>query len=285
MKILAIGDFHGRFAFQKFQKIIKKENIDLVISTGDYLPFFYRDLWFKHCYSKEVELWEIIGKSKYKKLVFEDIKRGEKVLKKLNNLSVPVITVLGNVDYPSIDDVSDEDTVSRKDRLSWDRKTLFAERLKKYKNIHRFDYKYFEHKGYIFIGARGHTYPGEPRSKGYKKHKKKLIKLFKKFPNKRRNKKVIFVGHNLPYNTKLDKISKKAPKDVRGKHYGSKLFKTIINRFQPILCLGGHFHENQGKDKMKKTLIVNPGEGKKGEAAIIDISDKKKGYKRPVKVK
>ena len=75
---------------------------------------------------------------------------------------------------------------------------------------------------------------------------------------------------------KLDKISNKAPKVVRGKHYGSKLFKAIINKFQPVLCVGGHFHENFGKTKMKKTIVVNVGEAGKGKAVIIDLSEKVK---------
>ena len=61
MKILAIGDFHGKFP-KKFERIIKKEKIGLVVSNGDYFPFHYRELWFKHCYRKETELWEVIGK-------------------------------------------------------------------------------------------------------------------------------------------------------------------------------------------------------------------------------
>ena len=105
MKLLVIGDFHGKFNFRKFDKIVKKEKIDLVISIGDYIPFFYRKLWFKHCYGKDAELWEFIGKKKFKKLVREDVWRGEEILKKLNEFTVPVITVLGNSDYPNIDDV------------------------------------------------------------------------------------------------------------------------------------------------------------------------------------
>jgi len=67
MKILAIGDFHGEFP-SKLNKIIDKEKIDLVISLGDYPPFHYRKLWFKHCYERDIELWQIIGKKKYKKI-------------------------------------------------------------------------------------------------------------------------------------------------------------------------------------------------------------------------
>ena len=64
MKILAIGDFHGKFP-RKFEKLIKREKIDLVVSNGDFFPFIYRDLWFKHCYHTDVDLWEVIGRKKY----------------------------------------------------------------------------------------------------------------------------------------------------------------------------------------------------------------------------
>ena len=76
VKILAVGDFHGRFP-KKFEKLINKEKIDFVISNGDYPPFEYRKLWFKHCYGTDTELWEVIGKAKYKKLVMDDLAKGE----------------------------------------------------------------------------------------------------------------------------------------------------------------------------------------------------------------
>lgn len=41
MKMLIVGDFHGTLP-GKFERLIKKEMIDLVISNGDYLPFAYR---------------------------------------------------------------------------------------------------------------------------------------------------------------------------------------------------------------------------------------------------
>ena len=107
MKILAIGDFHGTFP-NKFYKIIDSEKVDFVISLGDYPPFHYRKLWFKHCYGKDVELQEVIGKKKYKELVIEDLRRAEISLKKLNSVKVPVFTVLGNIDWPAVDDIIDE---------------------------------------------------------------------------------------------------------------------------------------------------------------------------------
>jgi len=67
MKLLVVGDFHGKFP-KKIKSLVKKEKIDLVISIGDYLAFTYRKLWFKHCYGNDIDLWEIIGKKKFKEL-------------------------------------------------------------------------------------------------------------------------------------------------------------------------------------------------------------------------
>src|SRR3990167_3643620 len=127
MKILAIGDFHGEFP-KKFNKIIDEEKIDLVVSLGDYSPFHYRELWFKYCYGKDVELWEIIGKKKHRRLVMEDMKRAENTLNKLNRLPIPVYTILGNIDYPSPDDIGDYKESLKKGQPNWEKKNLFVKR-------------------------------------------------------------------------------------------------------------------------------------------------------------
>lgn len=280
MKILVVGDFHGEFPL-KFNKIIDKEKIDLVVSLWDYPPFHYRKLWFKHCYGKDVELWEIIGKKKYKKLVMKDLRMAEKALSKLNKIKVPVFTVLGNIDWPSFDDVADDKKVG-KTMPNWDRKEKLAEKLKKYKNIHRFDYKALRFGDYFFIGMRGHSFPGRVKSKAFRKHKKILEKLFNKF----KKEKIIFVSHNIAHNTKLDIVSLKAKKfalkssgkkhgtilKARKRHYGSKLARRIIEKYHPLLHLGGHIHESFGKDKIRRTILVNPGAVHEGKAAIIELN-------------
>lgn len=289
MKLLVIGDFHGKFP-KKFETLIKKEKIDLVVSLGDYPPFHYRKLWFKHCYGKDVELWEIIGKKKHKKLVMEDMRRAENALKALNKLPVPVYTVLGNVDHPP-DDVTDFWEKKKHKIPKWDWKEPFLSRLKKYKNIKRFDYSYLKFKDYVFIGMRGHSFPGKVKSNAFRKYKKILDKLFKKFRKENKEGKVIFVSHNIANNTKLDKISlkfvntlkkghygKKIAKRVSReniRHYGSKMAKRIINTYQPVLHFGGHIHEAWGKDKIGKTILINPGSAHEGKAAIVELKEGK----------
>jgi Icc-related predicted phosphoesterase len=276
MKILAIGDFHGEFP-KKIKKIIEKEKIDLVVSIGDYPPFSLKKEFFKYVYGKEdVDLWDFIGKSKYKTAVAIDQNRAENVIKKLNNLSVPVITILGNHDLPWSDDVSDIKKPSGKRFWKWDWNHKFHLRkfILKNKNIKLIDYSAKEFNGFIFIGGRGHSFPGKVKSKAFRKHKQILENLFKKYQEENRERRIILLYHNSPYNTKLDKITlKDAHKKVKGKHYGSKMSRKIIDKYQPVLSLSGHIEEGFGMQRLGKTICVNTGSIHHGKGSIIGIND------------
>ena len=169
---------------------------------------------------------------------------------------------------------------SKKGKKNWDwyEQDFFSKIIKKYKNIKRFDYKAVKFGDFVFIGAYGGTFPGHVKSKAYKKYRKKLDKLFRRYRKENKERKVVFVSHNVPYNTRLDKItSKEADEAVRGKHYGSKLIRRVIERYQPVLHLGGHIHEGKGKDKIGKTICVNPGAVHDGEAAIVKLPENPRG--------
>jgi Icc-related predicted phosphoesterase len=275
MKILAIGDFHGDFP-KSINKLIEKEKIDFVVSNGDFFPFWYRKLWFKHCYTKNVNLWEVIGKKKYKEYILKDLKAGEKSIKSLNELPVPVYTVVGNLDYARLNDSLDLNKYYKKHggklkSWDWDEQDFFSKIIKKYRNIKRIDYSSTKFGDYVLIGAYGGTNPGEPESSIFKKYYKKLANIFLR----NRGEKIIFVSHNVPNNTKLDKIGKHAHKLVRGKHYGSILVKKTIMKFQPMVHIGGHIHEGRGVQKVGRTVCVNPGAVHEGQGAIIEIIEDK----------
>jgi len=277
MKICAIGDFHGKFPMKLYNRI-KKEKVDLIVSLGDYLSFFYRKLWFKHCYGKDdIELWHVIGKKKFKELELKNVKSGERPLKMLSNIGFPVITITGNLDKTKWNDIWEHEK-KIKDWL-WPYQDFFTPLINKFKNIKSFDFSYFKFGKLIFLGLPRSSYPGRVKSKEYRKQRKKMDKLFKRFKNER----IIFVSHNVPYNTKLDKITvEDADKKAKGKHYGSKLARRLINTYKPFLVLGGHIHEHQGKDKIGISLIVNPGAAVDGKAAIINLP---KNKKEKIKVK
>lgn len=278
MRILVLGDFHGKFP-SKLKSIVKKDKIDVVVSVGDYPPFSMEKEFFKYVFAKEnVNLWdkEILGKKKYKELRLKDLESAKEVLRKLDKLPVKVVSAIGNHDYPLADDVVDIKKPKDYWKWDWDRLDKLRSFMSTLKNVKKIDYSYFKFKGYVFVGARGHSFPGRVKSKAYKKSRQKLEKIFKKFSKENKEGKLIFVTHVPLYKTKLDIIkAKEANKLVKNEHYGGKLFKRIVNKYQPILHLCGHIEESKGKENVGKTLSINSGSVQRKDYVVINIDDKK----------
>lgn len=77
----------------------------------------------------------------------------------------------------------------------------------------------------------------------------------------------------VPYNTPIDKIRDK--KSLRyGYHYGSLTTREMIEKYQPLVCIGGHIHEHFGKCKIGRTICINAGYGE--DANILMELEKKK---------
>jgi Icc-related predicted phosphoesterase len=73
----------------------------------------------------------------------------------------------------------------------------------------------------------------------------------------------IFNLHVPPYGYALD-LAPELTKDLvqaadRKVHVGSRAVAKIIEKHQPLLGLHGHIHESRGAQKVKRTLILNPG--------------------------
>ncbi|GFO96220.1 hypothetical protein ig2599ANME_0408 [groundwater metagenome] len=77
------------------------------------------------------------------------------------------------------------------------------------------------------------------------------------------NKKIILISHAPPRNT-TDRLP--------GGNVGSEALARFLGRFDLIVC--GHIHEARGRVLAGGTLVVNPGQGSKGQAALITIDDK-----------
>jgi uncharacterized protein len=74
----------------------------------------------------------------------------------------------------------------------------------------------------------------------------------------------IFLSHVSPFNTKVDTLR-------NGTHVGSRAIRTIIEQYQPDLCISGHIHEAKGKDMIQNTPVYNPGMLRQGGWVSIDI--------------
>jgi hypothetical protein len=77
------------------------------------------------------------------------------------------------------------------------------------------------------------------------------------------NKKIILLSHAPPRNT-TDRL--------RGSNVGSEALARFLGRFDLIVC--GHIHEARGTVRVNGTVVVNPGQASKGQAALITIDDK-----------
>lgn len=287
MKILLIGDFHGKFAKKTFNQI-KKENVDLVLSVGDYCGNEkYSKLFFEYLYgiddpevperiAKEIELLE-------KKIV----PAGEKAIKILKELNVKTYSIRGNwdpLDYPY-------DIVSSKleEKDIRDSKKF----IKKQNSLFKFiDFKLIELDNVVIVGGGSSTSPGridkkyqkrlekrytkeeiKGRIREYKRREKIYNKAFAKA--KKTKKPIIFLTHNCPYKI-LDKLQRGPSK---GEHYGSYLEKEMIKKFKPEIVVCGHIHESRGKARFGKTKIINPGAIIEEKFAILDIDEKTRKYK------
>ncbi len=73
----------------------------------------------------------------------------------------------------------------------------------------------------------------------------------------------IFNFHAPPYGFALD-LAPELSKDLvqaadRKVHVGSRAVARMIEKHQPLLGLHGHIHESRGAQKIRRTLILNPG--------------------------
>ncbi len=275
IKILAIGDLHGQMP-----KIHYKD-YDIVLAPGDFCSDGIREYIFKAAKDKDeeggsLEWYEIIGKRNAKKEIKKSLRDGKKVLEKLNSLGKPVYIVPGNWDW-----VPDPDS-------DWKylRKDHFSELKEDFENIINIDMALIEDENFQIIGYGESTGPEFPQTKEnkekydkeeleflkerYEELKKALGELFKE---RNKNKITIFLSHNVPFNTGVDKITDKNSFRC-GENYGSIAAKDLIKKYSPELFIGGHMHEHFDEVKIGKTLIINSGFGSKCNT-LITINKKK----------
>ncbi|UCG95851.1 MAG: metallophosphoesterase family protein, partial [archaeon] len=125
---------------------------------------------------------------------------------------------------------------------------------------------------YSIVGFSGYRFSSVKESENKKlseDFEKQLDKLLFRY----KRKETILVTHDVPYYTKMDKVKNEdSPK--YGKHIGDEIIRKLEEKYQPLLHICGHMHESQGKGKLGRTLVVNPGYAREGEFAIIDLDGK-----------
>ncbi|MCX6749395.1 MAG: metallophosphoesterase [Candidatus Pacearchaeota archaeon] len=262
MKILAIGDFHG-----KFSETLKKEakNADLILCTGD---FGGSDRFLKVIFKYFGEKWwEIVGIKKAKQYIFEDYNSGKKMINELDSLGKPVYTIMGNWDFNS---------KSNFERIAKLNLKKYQEIIRKTKNI-----KYWARGIKNVNGLNILAFGGMVTAKAYLEKGNRKEKVRKKFIRKNRKevKQIMSYGdknidilfaHYPPYNF-FDIVRFKGHNPMNGKHVGFEGYTKYIKKYQPKLFICGHMHEYQGIKRLGKTKIIATGAAHEGKAAIIEF--------------
>lgn len=275
-KFLIVGDLHG-----EMPKIHDNE-FDAIIAPGDFCGDDIRPFILRYMKKKNKDGYADFNKicppKKQEELEEISIQKGRKILEKLNSYNKPVFLVPGNWE-PTL--YQDGEKKREKDEERW------TEIKKGLKNVYDVEYRMKSFKNFNIIG-HGSTSAPEPleileipeplseldeikemnkRVQFFINAKDNLINLITKS-----KKPVIFISHNIPYKTKLDKVNNPGT-SAHKKHYGSTLAREIIEETNPLVCIGGHIHEGFGKDKINETLCINAGFG--GDVnTILEIDDK-----------
>lgn len=125
------------------------------------------------------------------------------------------------------------------------------------------DGKVVEHQNLYFAGLSGtepsafnreKEYPNSPFLKNLRQIKSSL----------RPGAPFVFVSHQPPFNTSVDRFA-------QGQHTGSRALRVFLEETEPILAVSGHIHEAVSKDKIGRTILVNPGPFKNGLYATAEI--------------
>lgn len=254
MKILVVGDCHGVSPDLDDMG----EEADLILATGDICGDSdeMRNAMFS-AMDTEKRWYDVLGREKAAEAVKASIDEGEEVLEYLNSFGKPVFIVPGNWDW-----------IGEEESWSFLQKNRLQEIIEKHSNIHNINGEVFQDSNYSYIGYGPCSAPEVPQyedekpeddqelreiKQDYMERKKELAE---KFRNSERP--VIFLSHNVPHKTSLDRIENPdSPSD--GKHYGSLIVRDMLENFEPVLSVAGHIHEGKGTETVKDVLCLNAG--------------------------
>jgi len=273
MKLLVVGDLHGQVPNVYFN------DFDAVIAPGDFCSSDEsRPLMFKVIKEElknpdyKKKWYDVLGKTKTKGIINRSLKAGRVILEKLDSISNRVYVVPGNNDW-----VSDKKSVWPFLRINH-YKTI-KEGLNHIIDVHL---RIRNLGDFQIIGYGLSSSPEYPQYKAdlarysdreLLNKKRSYERLFNKVDNLfcKATKPVIFLSHNVPFNTSLDRIDN--PESPRnGDHFGSSIAREIIEKHKPMLCIGGHMHEHFGKCKIGSTVCINAGFGSDVNT-LIELSD------------
>ena len=262
MRFLVLGCLHGQIPKLKFKAF------DAILCTGDFCSDAHRPAMFAaikqnlETTKRTIRWYDLVGKKEAKRLIDQSLHDGKKLLEYLDTLGVPVYVVPGNNDWTGNDSA-----------FAYERKNHYKNLLKGLRNVRDLNGKMIDIGELCIIGygeSSGPEIPQHPQdlrrmTQAVLRQKKVAYARLKSTYSamfERTKKPVILLSHNVPLNTKIDRI--KNPASPRnGQHFGSLLVRELVETHRPAICLGAHMHEHFGFVRIGNTPCVNAGYGAK----------------------
>jgi Icc-related predicted phosphoesterase len=273
MKFVVIGDLHGN------APVIKYEDYDAIIAPGDFCSDAARKFMFEALMKRikdptcKTKWYDIVGRDKAEEMVKKSLADGRVILEDLNALGKPIYLVPGNWDWTA--DESED----------WDflHEDHFATLIDGLNNVVDVHHRIVDVGDFEIIGhgiSSGLEYP-QHKEDLEGKEEDELLELKEKYEVdsefvtvlfKESTKPVLFISHNVPFNTPIDKIvNPDSPRN--GYHYGSLIARESIDEFQPLVCIGGHMHEHFTSCKVGNTIAINAGFGSEVNVFLEVVGD------------
>ena len=232
IRIMGLSDFHGAtHVLGPLKKKIEEVNPDLITFSGDIVKGYKRgDEWLLSREEKRLPIMTDDIRNEEK----EDLHFYETFFSFLDQLSMPVFVVPGNMDAPE---------------------SLFLKAsANKIHNIH----KTLVIEPVTIAGFGGQiTEDKEEATFVLQYSRRQVIEVMNDVTAEIK----ILITHSPP-------ISTLSFED--GQEKGSLVINDIVNLLNPHYVFCGHAHKSQGAEWIKATLVVNPGALKYGNYAVVE---------------
>jgi len=277
LKLIAVGCIHGELK-KKLSDFIMSEKPDAVLISGDFSGGQFDDKLRN--YEKDIvdkfgpisEFWplkvQIDSEKNFQKWGRMSAQNTAKVFQELKKIDVPIFYIHGNWDSVSM---GMKRIFEGSGNFFVDDEAGGNMRFIHNKIVRVKDFQIIGFGGYRGTSTKEYLYRDLPEPRPDLKYiigirdemRHCLENLFSRVKDKR---KTILLTHDPPYRL-FDYLASAK------KNYGEKITRDVIEKHTPLLCLCSHFHEHQGKGRIKNTVVVNSGFGREGQCALIEIDD------------
>ncbi len=246
MKILVFSDYHAKGEIlPEFIKAIKDLSFDVICYAGDILKWRGKATEWADARKKNRT------PDKNKPGIKEEIEENAEVYKKfyteIGKLGKPTFLIPGNVDAP----------ISQYLRMGLE--------AMENPNLHIIHHSFYIFNDWVIAGFGGEITESEGEDFFVLRYPRWGVTYGLNFLNSLSQKKILLL-HTPPIG-KLDLDN--------GLHKGSEVVNDLIEKIKPELVFCGHAHDAQGEEKIKDSIVINPGALKSNNYVLIETDTEK----------